>query len=53
MAQMTGLVGGLLRSCLKNSPMMGFDSLDRSKRRAAIIGREETTDKGLDRGKGV
>jgi hypothetical protein len=38
MAHMTGLVGGLLRSCLKNSPTMGFGGSDGSETGVATTG---------------
>jgi hypothetical protein len=38
MAQVIGLVGGLLRSCLKNSPTIGFSGSNRSESRVATTG---------------
>jgi hypothetical protein len=53
MALVTGLVGGLLRSCLKNSPMMGFGGSDGFETGTATTGRGETTESGLGGGDGV
>jgi hypothetical protein len=38
MAQVTGFVGGLLRSYLKNSPTMGFGGSDQLETGMATIG---------------
>jgi hypothetical protein len=53
MAQVTGLIGGLLRSCLKNSPTMGFGGSDRLETGTATTGQGETTERGLSGGDGV
>jgi hypothetical protein len=53
MAQATGLVGGLLRSCLKNSPTIGLGGSDKLETGMAITGQEETTERGLGGGNGV
>jgi hypothetical protein len=50
MAQVTGLVGGLLRSCLKNSPTMGLGGLDGLETEMATTGQGETTERGLGEG---
>jgi hypothetical protein len=47
MTRIAGLVGGLLRSCLKNSPIMGFGGLDGLKTGAATTGRGETAKSGF------
>jgi hypothetical protein len=50
MARVTGLVGGLLRSCWKNSPTMGFSGSDELETGMTTTGRGETTDRGLGGG---
>jgi hypothetical protein len=47
MARVTGLVGGLLRSCLKNSSTIGSGGLDGLEMGTATMGHEETTKRGL------
>jgi hypothetical protein len=53
MACVTGLVGGLLRSCLKNSPTMEFGGSDGLETGAATTGQGETTKSGFEEGDGV
>jgi hypothetical protein len=53
MALVTGLVGGLLRSCLKNSPTMRFGGSGGFETGTAITVRGETTESGLGEGNGV
>jgi hypothetical protein len=52
-ALVTGCVGGLLRSCLKNSPTMGFGGSDGLETGMATIGQGKTTESGLGGGDGV
>jgi hypothetical protein len=50
MTQVAGLIRGLLKSCLKNLPMIEFSGSNRSERAMAAMGQEETTKRGLSSG---
>jgi hypothetical protein len=52
-ALVTGFVGSLLRSCLKNSPTMGFGGSDRLETETATTDQGETIKSGLGGEDGV